>query len=153
MDHTYFMKEAIKEAERGIKKGQTPFGAVIVNKKTGKIIAKAHNTVIKDNDPSAHAEINAIRKASKKMKSIHLSDCIIYSTCEPCPMCFSAIHWAGIKEIYFGANISDAKALGFREMEIPNKTMNCLIGNEIKIKQICKKEANKMMQKWKGNPY
>ncbi len=154
MNHEKFMKEAIRIAERGIKEGQTPFGAVIV--KNNRIIAKAHNTVFKDNDPTAHAEINAIRKASKKLKTIDLKGCVIYSTCEPCPMCFSAIHWANIDGIYYGASIRDAEKLGFRELRISNKRMKSLSKKTVKLKivgGVMKEECRKMMKKWKGKTY
>ncbi len=154
MNHEEFMKEAIRIAERGIKEGQTPFGAVIV--KNNRIIAKAHNTVFKDNDPTAHAEINAIRKASKKLKTIDLKGCVIYSTCEPCPMCFSAIHWANIDAIYYGASIRDAEKLGFRELRISNKRMKSLSKKTVKLKivgGVMKEECRKMMKKWKGKTY
>jgi len=107
-----FLDLAVLEAKKGItKKEGGPFGAVIVCK--GKIIASSHNTVIKDNDPTAHAEINVIRKATRKMKSFILSDCELYTTCEPCPMCFAAIHWAKIKKVYYGASSKDAAKIGF----------------------------------------
>ena len=107
-----FVYEARKEAIKGVKKGQGgPFGAVIV--KNNKIIAKAHNTVVSGNDPTAHAEMNAIRKAAKKLKTCNLSDCELYSSCEPCPMCFSAIYWARIKKVYYVATRNDAAKAGF----------------------------------------
>lgn len=116
------MDIAIKEATKGMRKGEGgPFGAIIV--KNGKIIACAHNTVLKSKDPTAHAEVNAIRKASKKLKRFDLSDCEIYTSCEPCPMCFSAIHWARIPKIYYAATISDAKKAGFNELEISSEKM------------------------------
>jgi guanine deaminase len=117
-----FMKEAIKEAYYGMRHNHGgPFGAVVVCK--GKIVSRAHNCVLKTNDPTAHAEVNAIRKASRKLKRYNLSGCEIYTTAEPCPMCFSAIHWARIKKIYFGASIADAKKAGFNELEISAKDM------------------------------
>ena len=90
-----------------------PFGAVIV--KDGKIIAKAHNTVIESKDATAHAEVNAIRKASKVLNTHDLSGCILYTSAEPCPMCLSAIIWANIKEVYFVNTRKDADAIGFRD--------------------------------------
>jgi len=103
---------AIEEAKSGIDSDEGgPFGAVIV--KDGKIIASAHNEVIKTNDPTAHAEILAIRRASEKLSRFDLSDCTIYSTCEPCPMCFSAIHWAKIKNLHYGCDNTDAAQIGF----------------------------------------
>jgi len=127
-----FMREAIREAFLGLsKKEGMPFGAVIVKK--GKIISKAHNTVSKEKNPTSHAEINAIRKASKKLKSYDLSGCEIYSSCEPCPMCFSAIHWARIKSIYFGTRVIDSRRIGFNELEISNETMKRNGKSRIKI--------------------
>lgn len=106
------MKVAIEEARRGFNRDDGgPFGAIIV--KDGVLIAKAHNEVLKTNDPTAHAEIIAIRKACARLKSYDLSDCEIYSTSEPCPMCFSAIHWARLKKLYFGTTRDDVSVIGF----------------------------------------
>jgi len=117
-----FLESAIKEAVKGMRaKDGGPFGAIIVCR--GKIIAKAHNTVLKTRDPTAHAEINAIRIASKKLKRFDLSDCELYTSCEPCPMCFSAIHWARIPKIYYAATIADAKKAGFNELDISAEKM------------------------------
>jgi tRNA(Arg) A34 adenosine deaminase TadA len=119
-----FIERAFKIAREGIKQGQTPFEAVIV--KGNKIIAEAHNTVWRDKDITAHAEINAIKKACKKLKTIDLTGCHIYSTCEPCPMCLSAIHWAKIEVIVFANTIGDSSEYGFNEILISNKTLKKL---------------------------
>jgi guanine deaminase len=112
MDKNDFMKEALKEAREGVVNNDGgPFGAVIV--KDGKIVVSSHNEVIASFDPTAHAEILAIRRASEKLGRFDLSDCEIYSTCEPCPMCFAAIHWAKIKTLYFGCTKMDAADIGF----------------------------------------
>ena len=116
-----FMQLAIAKAREGIKKGQTPFGACIVKK--GQVVSCAYNVVWKSQDITAHAEINCIRRACRELKTIDLSGCVIYSTCEPCPMCFSACHWAKINKIFFGAGIRDAKKAGFNEMMISNTHM------------------------------
>ncbi len=116
-----FMRQAMAVARKGIRKGQTPFGACIVHK--GKVVALNHNQVWHTTDITAHAEIQAIRNACRKLKTVSLADCVIYSTCEPCPMCFSASHWAGIKKIYFGADIHDAHKAGFNELFIPAQKM------------------------------
>ncbi len=141
-----FMQIAIKEADTGInKKHGGPFGAIIVN--NDKVIAKAHNLVLKTNDPTAHAEINAIRIASKKLKTFDLSNCEIYTTCYPCPMCLSAIYWSGIKKIYYGAVAKDAEKIGF----IDNKLYNILKGkskNSIKVKEINRDECLLVMKKF-----
>jgi guanine deaminase len=114
------MNEAIKEAFKGVQKSHGgPFGAIIV--KDGKIIAKAHNSVLKSNDPTSHAEMNAIRKASKKLSTYNLDGCEIYSTCMPCPMCLGAIKWANIKTLYYGATSKDADSIGFRDQEFYEK--------------------------------
>ena len=112
-----FMKLALDEAFKGMRaEDGGPFGAAIVQ--DGKIIAIGHNEVIKTNDPTAHAEIVAIRKATKLLGRFDLSDCEIFSSCEPCPMCFSAIHWAKMKTLYFGANRQDAANIGFDDQYI-----------------------------------
>lgn len=109
-----FMRLAAKESIDGMRKGVGgPFGAVVV--RDGEVISKAHNEVIKTNDPTMHAEINAIRKASKKLKTFDLSGCVLYSSCMPCPMCLAAIKWANIKTVFFGATAKDADAIGFRD--------------------------------------
>jgi guanine deaminase len=108
------MKIAKEESEKGMRANDGgPFGAIIV--RNGKIIAKGHNKVIKTNDPTAHAEVIAIREASKKLRKFDLSDCEIYSSCEPCPMCLAAIHWAKMKKLYFGCTRKDAEKIGFAD--------------------------------------
>ncbi|MFA5430970.1 MAG: nucleoside deaminase [Candidatus Omnitrophota bacterium] len=126
-----FMKLAISEARKNIKSMTGgPFGACIV--KNGRVIAVARNSVLK-NDATCHAEINAIRAASKKLGKYDLSGCVIYSTTEPCPMCFSAIHWARIKTIIFGTRTSDAKKIGFNELNIPAAKLASMGKLKIKI--------------------
>ena len=115
--HINFLNEAIKEARKGMRKNAGgPFGAVIV--KDGKIIARGHNCVTSHNDPTAHAEVTAIRKACKKLKSFELKDCIIYSSCEPCPMCLGAIYWARPKALYYAADRLRASASNFDDAVI-----------------------------------
>ena len=110
-----YMKLAKNEADNGIKnKEGGPFGAIIIDKK-GNIIAEGNNKVIKNNDPTAHAEITAIREACKKLNTYDLSEYILYTSCEPCPMCLSAIIWANIKKVYYGCTRKDAGEIGFRD--------------------------------------
>lgn len=116
-----------------------PFGACITQ--GDKIISLGRNTVLKDMDPVSHAEINAIHAATKILNRIDLSDCTIYSTTEPCPMCFSAIHWARIGHIVYGTNINDVKKLGFHELDISNKTMKQLGNSPVKITSDFEKDA------------
>jgi tRNA(Arg) A34 adenosine deaminase TadA len=108
----YFLELAVKKAMQGAcKKGCGPFGAIVV--KDGKVIARAYNEVIKLNDPSAHAEVLAIRRACKKLGSFQLEGCVIYSSCEPCPMCLGAIYWARPLRVVFACSKEDAKNAGF----------------------------------------
>lgn len=112
------MKLGIEEARKTMNKGfGGPFGAVIVDSNNN-IIAVASNTVLKDNDPTAHAEVNAIRKACKKLNTHDLTGYKIYATGYPCPMCLSAIIWSNIKEVYYGTNLEDAEKIGFRDQKI-----------------------------------
>lgn len=114
------MQLAIDTALDNIKSNNGgPFGAVIV--KDGVLIAKSPNTVTTSNDPTAHAEINAIRLACKELKTFDLSGCEIYSSCEPCPMCLSAIYWARISKVYYAADRFDAKKAGFDDSFIYNE--------------------------------
>ena len=106
-----FMRKAIALSIENIQKGGGPFGAVIV--KDGKLIATGSNRVTANTDPTAHAEINAIRKASSKLGTFDLSGCQIYSSCEPCPMCLGAIYWAHLDKLYYGNTKVDAKNIGF----------------------------------------
>jgi len=106
-----FMRKAIALSIENIQKGGGPFGAVIV--KDEKIIATGSNRVTANTDPTAHAEINAIRKASRKLGTFDLSGCQIYSSCEPCPMCLGAIYWAHLDKLYYGNTKVDAKNIGF----------------------------------------
>ena len=91
-----------------------PFGAAIIDK-DGNVVAVSSNSVLKDNDPTAHAEVNAIREACKKLNTYDLSDCVLYATGHPCPMCLSAIIWANIKKVYYGCRPVDAEKIGFRD--------------------------------------
>jgi len=108
------MALAVAQAYLGMRKNRGgPFGAVIV--RNGRMIARGHNQVIGTNDPTAHAEIVAIRRASARLKRFDLTGCEIYSTCEPCPMCLAAIAWAKIRTVYYGCNRGDAEKIGFRD--------------------------------------
>ena len=139
------MKIAYDEATNGMLANDGgPFGAVII--KNDKIISKAHNKVLKTNDPTAHAEINAIREASQKLNTFDLSSCILYTTCMPCPMCLGAIFWSRIKTVYFGATDDDAAKAGFDDKQFysilqeKNSTLN--------LKQIDHKENTKLFDLW-----
>jgi len=109
-----FMREAIEIAHLGVRAGQSPFGACVV--RDGRVIARAHNTVLRDSDPSAHAEINAVRAAGAALGSHDLSGCIVYATGEPCPMCLGCCYWAHVPRIVFGSSLADSEAIGFGEL-------------------------------------
>ena len=115
------MRLAIDACRRGIRAGQSPFGAAVA-REGGEIVA-AHNTVRADRDPTAHAEVNALREAGRRLATYDLAGCVLYSTCEPCPMCLAATHWANVDRVVFGASIDDAASAGFREMPISAEQM------------------------------
>lgn len=141
------MKIAVKEANKGIKLGHGgPFGAVIV--KENKIISQGHNEVIKTNDPTCHAEIVAIRKATAKLKRFDLSDCIIYSSCEPCPMCLGAIHWAKLRRMYYGCSRKDAANIGFDDKFIYDVIRGTASKKQVTSKQIDRLACLEPMKKW-----
>jgi len=116
-----YMELAIGIAARGVRRGNSPFGSCIV--KGDRVVAVAHNTVLTQKDATNHAEMNAIRLACRKLRSHQLDGCVIYSTTEPCPMCFSAIHWAKIGAIVYGTGIADVKKLGFSELTVSDRHM------------------------------
>ena len=129
--NTRFMRLAIAKAMVGVEAGGSPFGACIV--KNGEIVACVHNVVWQTTDITAHAEIHCIREACRKLGVIDLEGCTVYTTTEPCPMCFSAIHWAHCDRIVYGTSIADAQAAGFRELTISNEQMKSLGGSEVEI--------------------
>lgn len=142
---------ALREAEKNLSDMRGwPFGSCIV--KGNKVIAVCRNTVLTQ-DASCHAEINAIRKASKKIRSYDLSGCSIYSTTEPCPMCFGAIHWSRISVLIYGNDITDAKRIGFNELSIPSARMKKLGGAKVKIiPGFMRDEADHLFKKWNKLP-
>ncbi len=132
--------------ENNFKEGG-PFGAVIV--KNNEIIAKARNQVLKNNDPTAHAEINAIREACKVLNTHDLTGCSIYTTCEPCPMCLSAIIWANIKDVYYSNTKKDAALIGFRDDYIYEYIKGN--NNELNLIQLDKNETIKLFEQFKNS--
>lgn len=152
MNDDSYMRKAIEEAYAGINQfSGGPFGAVIV--KGDRILASAHNTVLKENDPTKHAEMNTISDASKILGSYDLSGCVIYSTTEPCPMCFSAIHWARIGRVVYGTEIGDVEKLGFNELIIPVEKMKEISDSGIEFYPgFMLKECMELLQYWKALP-
>ena len=145
-NHQKFMQAAIDLSIQNIKQGGGPFGAVIV--KDGKIIAATANSVTNDNDPTAHAEVNAIRQAAKNLNTFDLSGCDIYASCEPCPMCLGAIYWSRINNLYFANDKNDAKAIGFDDSFIYDEIEKPYEKRKIKTTQIMRKEALKAFKLW-----
>lgn len=146
--HFRFMRIAIRLSEQNVKKALGgPFGAVIV--KDGKLIAKSANKVSLKNDPTAHAEISAIRLACKKLASFDLSGCVIYTSCEPCPMCLSAIYWAHIDKIYYANTKQDAAGIGFDDQFIYQEISRSSNKRKLKSERILQNEASKAFRLWK----
>ena len=142
------MEEAVEEAEKGLAAGDGgPFGAVIV--RNGEMIARDHNRVLVSNDPTAHAEMCVIREASRKLGRFDLSDCEIYSTCEPCPMCFSAIHWAKIKKLYFGCTRHDAAEIEFDDQFIYDVIEGKSAKKQVEVIQIDRDVCILPFNKWR----
>lgn len=142
------MELAIEIAKKGVRKGNSPFGSCIV--KDDRVVALAHNTVLTGKDSTNHAEMNAIRLACRKIRSHELRGCTIYSTTEPCPMCFSAIHWAKLERIVYGTAIADVKKLGFSELTISDEEMKRKGHSGVMItKNFMRKECLALLGLWK----
>jgi guanine deaminase len=142
-----YMRLAIRKAQDGMAAGQSPFGAVIVQ--GGNIVAATHNTVWRDGDPTAHAEVNCIRAAARALKTITMHGCTIYSTTEPCPMCLSAIHWAKIDRVVYGATIADATAAGFCELQVDAKLLAKMGKSHLEIESgLLSKECADLFAEW-----
>ena len=145
-----FMRLAIELAESNVKQMTGgPFGAIIV--KDGQIIAASANHVIKSNDPTAHAEIAAIRLACENLGTIDLQGCTIYSSCEPCPMCLGAIYWARIGTLYFGNTKADAAATGFDDDHIYEEMAKPAAARSLKMIQLLADEAAIAFKLWQGS--
>lgn len=142
-----FMRTAIELSIASVKNDGGPFGAVIV--KDEKIISQTSNSVTLDNDPTAHAEINAIRAACSTLETFDLSGCTIYTSCEPCPMCLGAIYWARIDKIFYANNRTDAKNIGFDDSFIYDELNKPLPQRSIASIQIMHDEARKAFEAWK----
>jgi guanine deaminase len=142
------MSIAIAKARDGIAAGQSPFGAIIV--RDGVVVASTHNTVWRDTDPTAHAEVNCVRAAASALKLIDLSGCEMYSTCEPCPMCLSAIHWSKIDRVVFGATIADAALAGFNELQVDAKVLAEMGKSTLKVESgLLRAECALLFDLWK----
>jgi len=142
-----FMREAIKLADTGMTGGSGgPFGCVIVRQ--GKIVGRGNNRVTSTNDPTAHAEVTAIRDACAQLKTFQLTDCELYTSCEPCPMCLSAIYWARIPAVYYGNTRSDAAAIGFDDDFIYQQVPLPPDKRTVKMTPFLRDEAQLTFQGW-----
>jgi guanine deaminase len=147
MSTEIFMHEAIKLAEDGMHAGQGgPFGCVIVRR--GEIIGRGNNRVTSTNDPTAHAEVTAIRDACAKLNTFQLSDCELYTSCEPCPMCLAAIYWARIPTVFYGNTRTDAAAIGFDDDFIYQQVPLPIEKRSIKMSPFLRDAAQATFKKW-----
>ena len=146
-----WMRLAIDKAREGISAGQTPFGACVV--RGDELVSVEHNVVLATTDITAHAEVAAIRAACRAVGGVDLAGCVIYSTCEPCPMCFSACHWANLDRIVYAAAIADATAAGFRELSISNAEMKQHGGSKVELVEgFLRDEAVELFREWSRSP-
>jgi len=148
MNDADFMRLAIQAARQGVAKGEMPFGACIVS--NGQVIAVVHNSAKANMDTTAHAEVQAIREANRRLKALELTGCAIYSTCEPCPMCFTACVWAKLRRIVYACRIEDAEQAGIRQVPISSVRMNQLSQSGVEIvADILREESLKLFAAWR----
>jgi guanine deaminase len=148
MTEADYMRLAIETARQGIASGQSPFGSVIV--RGGEVMAATHNVVWRTCDPTAHAEVHCIRTAAAALGTIALHGCTLYSTTEPCPMCLSAIHWAKIDRVVFGASIADAAQAGFKELFVSAKELAALGRSPLVVESgLLRAECAALFDEWK----
>ena len=143
-----YMRLAIEKSLESVDNGGGPFGAVVVN--DGEVLAVASNSVTLDNDPTAHAEVNAIRMACKKLGTFDLSGCEIYASCEPCPMCLASIYWARIGKLYYANTQTDADKIGFSDNFIYEEFAKPESERSIKVVKMLRNEAAKAFEKWES---
>ena len=141
-----FMREAIRLANESVERGGGPFGAVIV--KDGEVVAGSANSVTIDNDPTAHAEVNTIREACRRLKTFDLSGCTIYTSCEPCPMCLGAIYWARLGRIYYGNTRKDARDIQFADDFIYDELDRPMTERTVPIEPLLREEALESFRRW-----
>ena len=143
-----FMRLALQAAWQGVEKGEMPFGACVVRK--GQVISVAHNSAKANMDTTAHAEVQAIRESSQRLKALELTGCVIYSTCEPCPMCFTACVWAKVGRIVYACRIEDAAKAGIRQVPISSASMNQLGRSSIElVGDVLREESLKLFEAWR----
>lgn len=148
-DHVRFMRLAIEAARVGIAAGQMPFGACVV--RDGAVVATAHNTILRDCDPSAHGEVNAVRAAAAALRSFDLDGCTLYTTGESCLMCFTCCQWARISTLVYGATIADAEAVGFVGLHVANRELAQRADRPITvIGEVARQECVAMLADWQA---
>ena len=142
------MREAIDLSVRTMRRGRGgPFGAVVI--RGGEVIARGWNQVTSSNDPTAHAEIVAIRSACRRLKTFHLGQCDLYTSCEPCPMCLSAIYWAHVRKVFYGATRRDAAAIEFDDQFIYQEIARPVGRRRVRMRQLMRTEALVAFDEWK----
>lgn len=145
------MREAIRLARENLRRGAGgPFGAVVVC--GGEIVGRGTNVVTSTNDPTAHAEMGAIRDASRRLGRFHLNGCEIYTSCEPCPMCLGAIYWAHLDRVVYASTRHDAAAIGFDDEFIYAEFARDFSERQLKMEQILRDEAQQVFDEWRANP-
>jgi tRNA(Arg) A34 adenosine deaminase TadA len=145
--HKHFMRAAIQLSKRSLSQKQGgPFGAVVVRDE--EIVARGWNQVIGTHDPTAHAEVVAIRKACRKLKRFHLEDCVIYTSCEPCPMCLSAVYWARLARIYYAGTRQDAARIGFQDRTLYRELILPTTKRQIPSQALLRSDAQQVMLQW-----
>lgn len=145
------MQAAIDACRRGLEVGQSPFGCAIYHE--GRVVAESHNTVALTTDITAHAEVNALREGCTAVGDIFLEGAMVATTCEPCPMCMAALHWARVETVYYGASIADAEGAGFNELQLPAKELLERGGSGVKlIGETLREPCRDLFQQWLANP-
>ncbi|MEN8156749.1 MAG: nucleoside deaminase [Bacteroidota bacterium] len=146
-EHKQYMKMAISEAEEGMRAGKGgPFGAVIV--RDGEVIGRGHNTVIHTHDPTAHAEVNAIRDACTRIENHQLTGAVIYTNFEPCPMCLAAIYWSGMKSLYYSAGKTEAEEAGFMDRQLYREVSLPMDARKVGSTRIPMEEMDQLLDEW-----
>ncbi len=145
------MRLAIDAARRGIGAGQSPFGCAIAS--SSAVVAVAHNQVLATTDITCHAEVNAIRLACREVGAIHLTGYAVATTCEPCPMCMAALHWARVGAVYYGASIADAAAAGFNELHLPASELLRIGRSSVElVPGVLATECRALFSEWSSGP-
>jgi guanine deaminase len=145
------MQMAIDTCREGLAKGQSPFGCAIAI--GDRVVSRSHNTVVLTTDITAHAEVNAIRAGNKSVGDIFLTGGIVATTCEPCPMCMAALHWARVDTVYYGATIADAESAGFNELQLPARQLLDIGGSALKLVEgTLAAQCKELFQEWLSSP-